>query len=258
MPMESIDTLKQVVARLRAPDGCPWDQEQTHASIRSQLLEECYEALEAIDEQNDKLLQEELGDVLLHVVFHAQLAEERGVFTLGDVIRGISDKLVRRHPHVFGGDRLATSGEVLKKWEELKKIEKPERKSALAGIPPILPALMRAQEVQKKAAKVGFDWKEMKPVLAKIREEMLELEHEIEQHSSAERITDELGDLLFSVVNLARHLKIDAELACRGSTNKFSHRFEGVERLVAEKKCCMEEMTLEELDLLWEQAKSQV
>lgn len=253
--MKSIDELKQIVARLRGPGGCPWDQEQTHESIRAQLLEECYEALEAIDEKNDALLKEELGDVLLHIVFHAQLAEERGVFTLEEVARGISDKLVRRHPHVFGEDKLATSDQVLKRWDELKKLEKPERTGALAGIPPILPALMRAQEVQKKAAKVGFDWKELKPVLQKVREELEELEKELEGPAGSPTIAGELGDLVFSVVNLSRHLKLDAEQCCRDATNKFVRRFEKVETLAGEKGLRMEEAGLQQLDLLWEQAK---
>jgi len=260
--MEPINELKQIVARLRGPGGCPWDQEQTHESIRAQLLEECYEALEAIDEKNDILLKEELGDVLLHIVFHAQLAEERGVFNLEEVARGISDKLVRRHPHVFGEDKLTTSDQVLKRWDELKKLEKPERKGALAGIPPILPALMQAQEVQKKAAKVGFDWKELKPVLQKVREEMDELEQELkflEKQPDPSILTgpvaEELGDLLFSVVNLSRHLKLDAEQCCRDATSKFVRRFEKVEKLAGEKGLRMEETDLQQLDLLWRQAK---
>lgn len=260
--MEPINELKQIVARLRGPGGCPWDQEQTHESIRAQLLEECYEALEAIDEKNDILLKEELGDVLLHIVFHAQLAEERGVFNLEEVARGISDKLVRRHPHVFGEDKLTTSDQVLKRWDELKKLEKPERKGALAGIPPILPALMQAQEVQKKAAKVGFDWKELKPVLQKVREEMDELEQELKSLEKQPdpsiltgSVAEELGDLLFSVVNLSRHLKLDAEQCCRDATSKFVRRFEKVEKLSGEKGLRMEETDLQQLDLLWRQAK---
>jgi tetrapyrrole methylase family protein / MazG family protein len=270
------------VARLRGPGGCPWDQEQTHESIRAQLLEECYEALEAIDQKDDVLLREELGDVLLHVVFHAQLAEERGVFTLDEVAQGIREKLVRRHPHVFGDDKLKTSDEVLKRWDELKKLEKPERKGALDGVPALLPALMRAQEIQKKAAKVGFDWQELMPVLQKVREELDELEEEVEREVERQmerkrelkapgsqpdsstkprvtekRVAEELGDLLFSVVNLARHLKIDAEQACRDATRKFSHRFEKVEALAKASGRQLVEMTLTELDLLWEQAKRQ-
>jgi tetrapyrrole methylase family protein / MazG family protein len=250
--MQSMDELRKIVAQLRGPGGCPWDQEQTHQSIRSQLLEECYEALEAIDEKNDQLLVEELGDVLLHVVFHAQLAEERGVFGLAEVAQGISDKLVRRHPHVFGEDKLETSAEVLQRWDELKKMEKPERQGALAGIPPILPALMRAQEVQKKAAKVGFDWKELKPVLQKVREELDELEQDLDD---PKRAAEELGDLLFSVVNLSRHLSLDAEQCCRDATRKFVTRFEVVEKKAMEQGLRMKEASLEELDLLWEQAK---
>lgn len=265
---ESIARLREIMHTLRSPGGCPWDQEQTHESIRAQLLEECYEALEAIDQKDDVLLREELGDVLLHVVFHAQLAEERGVFTLDEVAQGIREKLVRRHPHVFGDDKLKTSDEVLKRWDELKKLEKPERKGALDGVPTLLPALMRAQEIQKKAAKVGFDWQELMPVLQKVREELDELESEVKavgtQPDSStslkvteKRVAEELGDLLFSVVNLARHLKIDAEQTCRDATTKFSHRFEKVEALAEASGRQLGEMTLTELDLLWEQAKRQ-
>jgi len=252
--MDSIDQLKNIVTLLRGPDGCPWDQEQTHESIRSQLLEECYEALEAIDEKNDVLLKEELGDVLLHIVFHAELAEERGAFVLDDVAKGISDKLVRRHPHVFGEDKLTTSDQVLQRWDELKKNEKPERKGALDGVPTALPALMKAQEVQKKAAKVGFDWKELRPVLAKVREELAELEKDLVDR---EKAADELGDLLFSVVNVARHLKLDAEQCCRDATSKFTQRFLSVERLAEAQGVKMGDLSLGELDLLWEQAKNQ-
>lgn len=250
--MKPLDELKTIVARLRGPGGCPWDQEQTHTSIRSQLLEECYEALEAIDAGDHVLLQEELGDVLLHVVFHAQLAEEEGAFTLDEVAKGISAKLVRRHPHVFGEDKLTTSDQVLKRWDEIKKLEKPERQGALAGVPLILPALMRAQEIQKKAAKQGFDWAEFQPVLAKLKEELNELEQDI---SDPKKAADELGDLIFSVVNLARHLNLDAEQCCRDATNKFSKRFEYVEKLAQEKSLKLKDMTFEELDLLWIQAK---
>jgi MazG family protein len=251
--MNSIDELRKIVARLRGPGGCPWDQEQTHQSIRPQLLEECYEVLEAIDEQNDPLLREELGDVLLHIVFHAQLAEERGAFTLNDVTCGINDKLVRRHPHVFGaGDKLGSAAEVLTQWDEIKKAEKPERTGALHGIPPILPALMLAQETQKKAAEVGFDWGEIQPVLDKVKEEIAELENVLNHPSQA---ADELGDVFFSLVNLARHLHVDAEQACRDSTRKFSQRFEAVEKKATATGRPLREMTLEEMDVLWEEAK---
>jgi len=254
--MTSIDELRNIVARLRAPDGCPWDQEQTHQSIRSQLLEECYEVLEAIDENNDTLLQEELGDVLLHIVFHAQLAEERGKFNLDSVARGIGEKLIRRHPHVFGdGDKLGSAGEVLKKWDELKKAEKPERTGALHGIPPILPSLMLAQETQKKAAKVGFDWKELRPVLEKLKEEIAELENDLE---NPEKAADELGDVFFSLVNLSRHLHVDAEQACRDATRKFTRRFGRIEEAAATSGRSLKDMSLGEMDRLWETAKKTI
>ncbi|MDX6765943.1 MAG: nucleoside triphosphate pyrophosphohydrolase [Candidatus Methylacidiphilales bacterium] len=251
--MQTIDELKAIVARLRGPGGCPWDQEQTHQSIRSQLLEECYEVLEAIDEGNDSLLEEELGDVLLHIVFHAQLAEEEGKFSLDDVARGINEKLIRRHPHVFGeGGKLGSAAEVLQKWDELKKVEKPERTGALHGIPPILPALMLAQETQKKAAKAGFDWKEVRPVLDKLKEEIAELEKDLEH---PQRAADELGDVFFSLVNLARHLKVDAEQSCRDATRKFTRRFEHAEAEAARQGRALKDRSPEELDRLWETAK---
>ena len=249
--MKPTDELKQIVARLRAPDGCPWDREQTHETIKPQLVEECYEVLEAIDEKNDPLLREELGDVLLHIVFHAQLAGERGAFTLEDVAQELCEKLIRRHPHVFGEDNLSTSQEVLHRWEELKKIEKPERTGVLDGIPKHLPALMHAQEVQKKAAKVGFDWPEIGPVLEKVKEEIAEVERDLHNRKRTE---EEIGDLLFSVVNLARHCKVDAEEACRQAVRKFTQRFEWIEKHATRPP---KEMSLDELDALWNQAKKQ-
>lgn len=249
--MEPIDELRGIVARLRGPDGCPWDREQTHQSIRSHLLEEAYEVLEAIDEASDPMLCEELGDLLLHIVFHSQLAQERGAFALEDVVRHINEKLIRRHPHVFGEDHAADAAAVLVKWEELKKKEKPERESALDGIPPILPALMRAQEIQKKAAKTGFDWKELQPVLDKCREEIDELEKDI-QHP--ERAADEMGDLFFSLVNLCRHLNLDAEQCCREANRKFEQRFRQVEAMRAQHPP-EKQWTLDELEELWQTAK---
>lgn len=252
--MDSIDELKAIVTRLRAPDGCPWDREQTHQSIRAQLLEEAYEVLEAIDEADDALLAEELGDVLLHIVFHACLAEERGVFSLDDVARGINAKLIRRHPHVFGeGAKLGSSAEVLKKWDELKRAEKPHRTGALDGIPPILPALMQAQETQKKAAKVGFDWPAAAPVLDKVREELRELEADL---AAGKNPSDELGDLFFSLVNLSRHLGVDAEQACRDATRKFATRFRAMEAEAARQGKSLPALAPEETDRLWEAVKA--
>ena len=210
--MDSINELRDIVAKLRSPTGCPWDIEQTHQSIRTLLLEECYETIEAIEEENDDLLREELGDVLLHIVFHAQIAQERQAFTLDDVAEAINEKLIRRHPHVFGEDRCADADEVLQKWDELKKKEKPERESLLDGVPPILPALMQAKEYQKKASKAGFDWDDPKGVLHKTREELDELEEALESPDpDHHHIREEIGDLLFCLVNLSRHLQVDAE-----------------------------------------------
>jgi len=253
--MSSIGKLVEIVTQLRAPDGCPWDREQTHQSIRNLLLEECYEVIEAIDENNDTMLQEELGDVLLHIVFHAHLASERNAFTLDDVTESISEKLVRRHPHVFGDEQCSDSSEVLQKWDELKKKEKSDRKSRLDGIPPILPALMQAREMQKKAAKAGFDWDDPKGVIHKTREELDELESALE---SGDRtgIREEIGDLLFSLVNLARHLDVDAEEACRLTNRKFSRRFRHIETALERDGKTMEETSIDELESYWQAAKS--
>ncbi len=252
-----IDRLVAIVAQLRAPDGCPWDREQTHASLRGGLLEEAYEVVSAIDNADDENLREELGDLLLQSVFHAQIAAEEGRFDFNDVARGIAEKLVRRHPHVFGKDRCADSAEVLVRWEEIKRAEKggaaPE--SVLDGIPGSLAALMRAQKVQKKAGKVGFDWDAAGPVIAKIREELAEVEAAM-LSQNADAIEDEIGDLLFSAVNLARKLKIDAEVALHRATNKFIARFHAVEALARERSLVLENMTLAELDALWDEIKA--
>ncbi|MFH1067200.1 MAG: nucleoside triphosphate pyrophosphohydrolase [bacterium] len=252
--MQSIQKLLNIMAKLRSPQGCPWDREQDHQSIRPQLLAECYELLEAIDELDDSAMKEELGDVLLHVVFHAQMAKERGAFDFNAVADTLADKLVRRHPHVFAADKVSSSDEVLGRWHEIKKKEKPERTSALSGVPKHLPALMQAQEIQKKAARAGFDWKKTAPVLAKIREEIRELEQSVARHKIAHRhIEEELGDLLFSLVNLSRHLKIDAEQACRLATTKFTRRFQWIEKKIGAEKFASS--SLKELDVYWEKAK---
>lgn len=253
--MSSIAKLVEIVTQLRAPDGCPWDREQTHQSIRNLLLEECYEVIEAIDEDNDTMLREELGDVLLHIVFHAQLASERGAFSLDDVTTAICDKLIRRHPHVFGDEKCSDSSEVLQQWEELKKQEKADRKSRLDGIPPILPALMEAREMQKKAAKAGFDWDDPTGVLHKTCEELCELETALESGDPT-HIKEEIGDLLFSLVNLARHLKVDAEEACRLTNRKFSRRFRHIETALEKDGKTMEETPIDELESYWQNAKS--
>ncbi|MEO7318842.1 MAG: nucleoside triphosphate pyrophosphohydrolase [Chthoniobacteraceae bacterium] len=254
--LPGIDQLVAIVAMLRAPGGCPWDREQTHASLRGGLLEEAYEVVEAIDNSDDENLREELGDLLLQSVFHAQIAVEEGRFNFDDVARSISEKLVRRHPHVFGEDRCVDSDAVLKRWDEIKRAEKGDSiaKSVLDGIPGSLSALMRAQKLQKKAARVGFDWDAAAPVIAKVREELAEVEAAIVSQN-ADALEDEIGDVLFSVVNLARKLKIDAEVALHRATNKFVARFHAVEALAGERSLALEKMTLAELDLLWDEVK---
>ncbi len=251
-----IQQLRAIVARLRAPDGCPWDREQTHASLRAGLIEEAYEVVEAINTRDDANLREELGDLLLQAVFHAQIAEEEGRFNFDDVARVISEKLLRRHPHVFGEDRCANSAEVLRKWDDIKRVEKGTHAdaSALDGISHGLPALMRAEKVQKKAARVGFDWTETAPIAAKIREDLQEVEVEIAQ-GTTEKVEEEIGDLLFSVVNLARKVKIDGETALQRATDKFAARFRQVESLARERGLVLEKLSLVELDRLWDEVK---
>lgn len=251
---ESIARLREIVAILRAPGGCPWDREQTHESIRGALIEECYEVIEAIDLGDDANLREELGDLLLHVVMHAHMASERGAFGLDEIIVEVCDKLVRRHPHVFGGSSAETTGEVLTQWEQLKRAEKPARESAIDGIPPALPALMRAQKVQKKAARVGFDWADSDGALAKVHEELAEVQNAVDGAENRE-IHDEIGDLFFAVVNLARKLDVDAEDALGAATQKFSRRFREVEKRIAASGDVMASMSLPELDRVWDAVK---
>lgn len=252
-----LEQLRDVVAKLRGPGGCPWDREQTHATLRGGLLEEAYEVVAAIDAGDDANLREELGDLLLQVMFHSQLATEEGRFGFDEVAREIAEKLVRRHPHVFGAESAETSAAVLVKWDEIKRAEKGGAAAAaslLDGLPVGLPALLHAHKVQKKAAKVGFDWPDTPPILAKVREEIAELEEAIAGGRAAE-VEGELGDLLFSVVNLARHLHVEAEVALSGSTEKFSARFRAMEGLARERGLELAKMTLEEMDVLWEEVK---
>ena len=255
-----IDQLIEIVAKLRGPGGCPWDREQTHATLRAGLLEEAHEVVAAIDNRDDANLREELGDLLLQSVFHAQLAAEEGRFTFDDVAREISTKLVRRHPHVFAADHCADSAAVLQRWEEIKRAEKGgAAASALDGITGGLPALMHAQKTQKKAARIGFDWPDATPVFEKLHEEISELRAELSTGEATEReskIEDELGDLLFTVVNLARKLHLDAETALHRSTRKFSSRFRAVEQLAAARGVDLEKLTLAELDQLWDEVKA--
>ncbi|ORU00458.1 Nucleoside triphosphate pyrophosphohydrolase MazG [Anaerovibrio sp. JC8] len=249
-----ITPLKDIVHTLRSPGGCPWDIAQTHESIRTNLIEETYEVIEAIDLQDPHLMCEELGDLLLQVVFHARMAEETGDFSMQQVIDEATEKLVRRHPHIFGDVQAADAGAAVLAWESIKKKEKKERQSVLDGVPKGLPALMSAQKLQHKAAKVGFDWDEIAPVWDKIKEEVDELK-EAQAEGNPQHIEEELGDVLFTVVNLARFLKVDAELALMNTNRKFTERFHFVENKVKESGKNWSDFTLNELDELWNMAK---
>lgn len=252
--------LREIVATLRGPGGCPWDREQTHASLRGAAIEEAYEVVEAIESGDDVHFQEELGDLLLQVVMHAQLAEEEGRFDLERVAAGVSEKLVRRHPHVFGEQRLGDSEAVLQQWDEIKRAERagkgaPADASALDGVSGVLPALMRAEKMQKRAARAGFDWEHLGQVMDKIKEEMGEVEEEMASGDRA-KLEDELGDLLFSVVNLTRKAQFEAEILLRQATNKFVRRFHAMEAEVARRGQKLGERTLEELDAVWDEVKT--
>lgn len=258
LPSEPLTRLLKIMEILRSPEGCPWDQEQDHKSIKNNLIEESYEVLEAIDSGDAGLLKEELGDLLLQIVFHSQLEKEKAVFDFFDVAQSIGDKLIRRHPHVFE-DVLAPDTEtVLKNWNEIKKKEKPERKSFFDGIPAIFPALMRSQEVQKKAAKTGFDWSDRFAVLEKVKEELAELEEEMVKRGSKERLDEELGDLFLVICNLARHLKLDAEDSCRKGTLKFQKRFEIMKNHLESEGRDLESFTVEEMDDAWRNVAKKV
>lgn len=246
--------LRQVVATLRAPGGCPWDMKQTHQSLKKYLIEESYEVLEAIDEDDEDHLAEELGDVLLQVLLHAQIGEEEGMFTVDDVIQNLSDKLIRRHPHVFGDEKVETAEEVAGLWNRVKEGEKETSPSQFDDVTKGLPGLMRAHELQKTAAKVGFDWDEVEPIWQKIQEELSEFKEAV-QEKTFEDQEDELGDLIFALVNLARFYKIDPEVAVHRTNQKFIARFQHIEKRVKEKGLQLEKLSLEELDHFWEEAK---
>ncbi|MCL6519755.1 MAG: nucleoside triphosphate pyrophosphohydrolase [Armatimonadetes bacterium] len=243
--------------KLRAPDGCPWDREQTHQTLKKYLLEETYEVLEAIDAGNLAELKTELGDLMLQIIFHAQIAAEEGVFNIKDVLEAISEKLIRRHPHVFGDVKVACAEEVLHRWEEIKACEPgyEKRKSILDGVPRTLPALARAMEISKRAAGAGFEWPDMHAVLEKVREEISELENEI-QVGNKERIADEIGDLLFTVVNVARWAKVDPEDALRRMTDRFIERFKQIEEVAQSSGRQLSQMSIEEMDAIWDRAKN--
>jgi tetrapyrrole methylase family protein/MazG family protein len=249
------ENFRSVIATLRGPNGCPWDKMQTHHTLKKYLIEEAYEVLEAIDDEDDNHLVEELGDVLLQVMLHAQIGEDNGFFAIDDVIAAISEKMIRRHPHVFGDATAETSEEVVKNWEEIKKEEKKETNTSLLDdVPKSLPGLLRAYELQKKAAKVGFDWKEVEPILDKVREELAEFEAEVKKGDEVNR-KKEFGDLLFALVNVGRFFDIDPELAIQSTNRKFLKRFAYIEERVKNSRENITEMTLDELDRFWEEAK---
>ena len=258
--MSGIDKLLEVMASLRDPrDGCPWDQHQDFSSIAPYTVEEAYEVADAIARDDLSGLKNELGDLLFQVVFHARMAEEAGSFDFEDVASGISEKMIRRHPHVFGDEKQRKSGPVEGSWEEIKAAEraKGEDSSALAGVALALPALKRAQKLGKRAGTVGFDWPDRQGVRAKIHEELDELEAAVGTRSTAD-IIEEFGDLLFAVVNLARHLDVDPEQALTSANRKFERRFRDMERAIGETGKPLREHTLESLDKAWRAAKKRV
>ncbi len=252
------DDLRRVMRILRAPDGCPWDREQTHASIRNDLLEEAYEVADAIDRDCPADLCEELGDLLMNVIFHADLAEDEGRFSFEDVVDGIVRKMIYRHPHVFGDVTAGTTGEVLSNWDALKRAEKSQKTytDTLESVPRAFPALMRARKVQKRAAKAGFDWPDGEGAWDKLSEEIGELKA-AEAAGDADAVREELGDLLFSAVNVSRFLKVDAEQALAAATEKFIARFAAVEELAGKRGVEMGRASLAELDALWDEVKRQ-
>ena len=255
--MEQFDRLVQIVAHLRGPEGCPWDREQTHSTLKQYFLEEVYEALEAIDAEAPSKLCAELGDVLLQVMLHAQIASEEGQFDIEDVLKRINEKLVYRHPHVFGQLSVSGSQEVRENWERLKRSEAETgpRESVLDGVPRSLPALQRSRQLQKRAAKLGFDWDDAAGPWAKVFEELEELQQAVEMASN-QAITWAVGDLLIAVVNLARHLGVNAEDALRQASNRFEERFRAVEQSAAARGQRLADMSLKEMDELWEEAKA--
>ncbi len=283
---EQFDALVRLMARLRAPDGCPWDRKQTHESLKPYLVEEAYEVLETIDRGHSEHLREELGDLLLQILFHAQIGAEKGTFTIDEVMQRLAEKLVRRHPHVFGSrdekNRPANAEEVLGRWEEIKRNERQQtgqQGSVLDGVPKTLPALLRAFQVQARASRVGFDWPHsdqgLEQVIAKVEEEVRELREVLTPvlsdilpgrsststdtagEETRARLEDEFGDILFALVNLARFFKVNPEEALRKAINRFTERFSYIETQGASRGQALEDMTLAEMEALWEEAKRQ-
>lgn len=257
--MKETQRLLEIMARLRDPEhGCPWDKQQTFKTIAPYTVEEAYEVADAIEREDPAALREELGDLLLQVVYHARMAEEAGLFGFEQVASGIGDKLVARHPHVFGTTAIEDAAQQTRDWESRKAQERAAKSQVgvLDGIPLGLPALTRAEKLQKRAARVGFDWPELAPVFAKVHEELGELEREVSAQAPDARLVDELGDVLFAVANLARKLGVDPEQALRGTNRKFERRFHHVETRLAEQGREPQQASLEEMDRHWDEAKA--
>jgi MazG family protein len=262
------EKLVEIMATLRGPNGCPWDKQQDFNSLKPMLVEEVYEVLEAVEEKNFDGVSEELGDLLLHIVFHAQLGKESGQFDINTVLDKISEKLVRRHPHVFGDETASSPEEVIKNWEAIKAQEKaaklknrtPEQRSLLEGIPSKLPAIHEAHQISSRAARVGFDWPDVEGIFEKLQEEVRELREVIAEGDDGgrrERLEDEIGDMLFVIVNIARYLKIDSESALKRANRKFKSRFQYMENELAKQGKTVEQVSLDEMEALWQKAKSE-
>ncbi len=252
MEKYTFEDLVNIMEKLRSPEGCPWDRKQTHKTLIPYLIEETYELVDAIESNDFENMKEELGDILLQVVFHSQLAKEEGKFTIEDVVDSICRKLIFRHPHVFGTACISTAEEVLDRWEELKKEEGKGRESALDGIPESLPPLERAFKLQKKAEKVGFDWERVEDVKKKIEEEL----REVEETKDIERVEEEIGDLLFAVVNLSRFLGVDPHVALLKANRKFERRFRFMEEEARKAGKDLSNLSIDEMEKLWNKAKS--
>jgi tetrapyrrole methylase family protein/MazG family protein len=252
--LDQFATLVDIIARLRAPDGCPWDRKQSHASLRENLLEECYEVLEALDEGDSGKLSDELGDLLMQIVLHAQIAAEGGEFELGDVIKSINAKLIHRHPHIFGLKKVKDADEVAHNWELLKGEEREAGTSILESVPRQMPALGYSQEVQRRVAQLGFDWEDVDGVIDKLVEEV----REFKQAESSEQKAEEFGDLLFTLVNVARRQVVDTEAALREANKRFYQRFNYMEEVCRQRGVNLGELSFAEQNKLWEEAKKKV
>lgn len=248
---DSFAEFRQLIAKLRGPDGCPWDRKQTHDTLKTNLLEESYEVLQAIESHSSQKLREELGDLMLQIMLNSRIAEESGEFDVDDVIKGITAKLIRRHPHIFGDVKVKDAAEVAQRWEALKKQERSAESSILDSVPPGMPALAYAYSVQRRVAGVGFDWKDADGVMDKLVEEVGELREAKDQEERAR----EFGDLVFTLVNVARRSGVDLEMALRGANDRFRTRFQHMERAVREQGLAMDKMSLAQLNELWNEAK---